>query len=166
MAENKLGRECVNIENLKKRYENLIGKYKLPAFEELAEEFDVERIDKESSFVLRDIRRSVNEKLAAYLHLFETFLNPSSGPMFVFSMMKNTGDSERKEINELYKSIAKAQIEVFKLDTIYSEEKEADFIKNSFKLWVGMKTKVYALIDKMGSNIDNNLVAGSRGYFG
>lgn len=162
MAEHKDG---VNLDKLRKDYEEVSVKYGLPSFMELAEEFDIERIERGSSFILRDVRRGVNEKLAAYLHLLETFLNPSSAPMFVFSMMKNIGEAEKKEINTIYQALSKYQIEVFKLDTVYSEKKEAEFIKNAFSSWIGMKNKIYSLIEKIGGEVES-VPQGSRGYFG
>ncbi|MGC9310054.1 MAG: hypothetical protein ACP5D2_05165, partial [Candidatus Nanoarchaeia archaeon] len=108
----------------KQQYSKLKEKYSLPDFQSLAEEFDIEKIgEKESSFLIRDIRKVIGEKINAYLNLFETFLNPSQSSMFVFSLLRNIKEKETKQIKEMHKKLAKMQLELMKLDTIYSEDK-------------------------------------------
>lgn len=160
-----MAEEEKQIEKLKKNYRELAKKYNLPEFEKLAEDFDIENIEKGSSFVLRDVRRAINEKLSAYLHLFEMFLNPGNSPMFIFSMLKNVGDSDKKEIKEIYKILVKSTAEVMKLDTIYNEKKEAEFISNTSKEWNELKHKILELFKRF-DNIDLNNNISSNGYFG
>jgi len=115
-------------------YERLKEKFKLPKFQEFAEDFDIEKIaEKETMFLLREIRRTMNEKLSAYLHLFETLINPSAPPMFIFSVLKKTNGDNKESIKEVYKRISRLQLKVMKLDTLYDEVKEAAFIKVAFK---------------------------------
>ena len=74
--------------DLKKAYLDLQQDHTLPEFTKLAEDFDIEKIqDKETSFLLREIRRAINEKITAYIHLFENLINPNAPPMFIFSIL-------------------------------------------------------------------------------
>ena len=156
-----------NLEKLKEAYGEKSKKYSLPTFSELAEEFDIERfVEKNTSFVLRDIRRAINEKLSAYLHLFETFMNPSSVPVFMFSMIKNMTEEDKKIIKEMYQQLAKKEMEILRLDTLYNEKNEADFIINASKDWKEMKNKIYKLIEKLEGDFSKDSISGSRGYFG
>ena len=159
--------ECRDIEDLKQEYEILRAKYNLPDFKILAEEFDVERVaEKETSFVLRNIRRAMNDKISAYLRLFETLNNPSSAPMFIFSMLKNLKEAEKDKMKEIYKKFAKLEIDVMKLDTVYDEKKEADFIKAVAGQWDVVKKEVYSLLENLGKDFDISSNSVKGGYFG
>ena len=147
-------------------YDALKENYNLPEFEILAQDFDIEKIaDKETSFLAREIRRSINEKITAYIHLFETLINPSSPPMFVFKILKNTSSEEKESIQEFYKELSKTQIKTMKLDTIYSEKAEANFIKETFKIWQEIKPKINKLFESFETNFENGDISTKRSYF-
>lgn len=156
------------IEEIKSEYEALKKKYSLPSFNELAEEFDIEKLaEKEkTSFLLRDTRRVINEKLSAYFHLFETFRNPGTAPMFVILMLKNATETDAKTIEDLYKKMAKLEIESIKLDTIYNENLEAEFIKKISVEWQKIKKQIFDLIERFDSNFDSNSKETRKGYYG
>ena len=159
--------ECLPLDELKKDYKKLQEKHSLPEFDKLAEDFDVEKAqEKETSFLLRDIRRAMNEKLSSYLHLFETFINPTSPPMFVFSLLKNADEKDKELMKKMYKEFSKVQIDMLKLDTIYNEEKEAAFIKDIFEKWQDLKKEISGLLEKLDKDFDLNNNQVKRGYFG
>ncbi len=56
--------------NIKEEYEKL--KHKLPEFNRLNEEFEISRVESEykKEFLLRDIRRKINDKLIFFFCLF------------------------------------------------------------------------------------------------
>lgn len=154
----------INIEEL---YSELAQKYGLPEFEKIAEDFDIEKIqDKESIFLIREVRRTINEKIAAYIHLFETLINPSSPPMFVFSILRSISTADKDTIKKIYKALSRTQIEVMKLDTIYKEEDEVKFIKETFIIWQELKPTIYKLIERFESSFDEDDSTKKRSYFG
>ena len=148
-------------------YDELKQKHNLPEFEKLAEDFDIEKItDKESIFLIREIRRTINEKITAYLHLFETLINPNAPPMFVFSILKNNSTNNKDDIKETYKTLSKIQIETMKLDTIYKEDAEVKFVNETFKAWQELKLKIYKLIENFETNFEETDTSKNRSYFG
>ena len=152
--------------NLEEEYNKLKQKYTLPSFKEISEDFDIEKVqDKESTFLLREIRRTINEKTSAYLHLFENLINPNSPPIFIFTLIRNISIEDKETIKQLYKELSKTQIQVMKLDTIYKEESEAKFIKEIFTIWQGVKKKTYKLIETLESNMDNDDISSTKSYF-
>lgn len=147
-------------------YEELREKHDLPEFKKLAEDFDIEKIqEKESQFLIREIRRTINEKLSAYLHLFETLINPASPPMFVFAILRGIDNEDKEKIKEVYQKLSKLQIKVMKLDTIYSESGEVNFIKTSFNEWQELKKIIYSVIEKFDQNMGLEDSSRSKGYF-
>ncbi|MFH1521877.1 MAG: hypothetical protein ABIF18_02870 [archaeon] len=152
--------------DLELAYGKLKLKHGLPEFEKLAEDFDVEKIeDKESIFLIREIRRAVNEKVTAYLHLFETLINPNAPPMFVFSILRNSSDKNKDIVKEIYKILSKIQIETMKLDTVYNEDAEVKFINETFRTWQELKLRIYKLIENFETNLEENETSQNRSYF-
>lgn len=147
-------------------YNELKEKHSLPDFQKISEDFDIEKVqDKESSFILREIRRVINEKISAYLHLFETLINPTAPPMFVFSILRNVSPEDKEIAKEVYKTLSKTQIEIMKLDTIYREESEAKFINDIFNTWQKLKPTIYKLIENFGASFKEDDTSKKRSYF-
>jgi hypothetical protein len=153
--------------DLKGEYGKIKEKYNLPEFVKLSEDFDINKVDdKESTYLVRSIRRSMNEKISAYLHLLELFINPNSPPLFILSALRGLEGPEKESIKEMYKELSRIQVEVMKMDTIYDEKKEALFIINTFNQWQKIKPKMIKIIDKIGEGIEKEEVSKERGYFG
>lgn len=152
--------------DLKLAYEELKAKHALPEFEKLSEDFDLEKnIDKESNFLVREIRRTIIERTSAYLQLFETLVNPSAPPMFIFSILKNVSVENKNVMKEIYKTLSRIQIEAMKLDIIYKEDAEVEFIGETFEEWQKLKPMIYKLIEEFETNFENDDASGKRSYF-
>jgi len=156
-----------SIKILKEEYKKIEEKFSLPPFEKFEEDFDMEKIlDKDEGILVRDIRRVILEKLAGYLHLFETLINPSSPPMFVFAFMKNLSEQDKKEIKDVYKELSRLQIETIKLDTIFDENKEAAFIKKAYSEWQDLKKRIYKLVETFEKEFEKSTETKEKSYFG
>lgn len=152
---------------LKKEYAKIQKKYNLPEFDKLNQDFSIEKaVDSETDFLIREIRKLVAEKMSGYLRFTEMLLNPANAPIFVFSIIKNLGVVEKKELSEMYKKMAKNEIKLIEIDIEFSEEKEAGFIKNSYKLWQGLKKDFLNILNTIEKNWDNKFEVGKKGYFG
>lgn len=157
----------LDLTTLKEKYEFFKQKYNLPNFEPLNEDFQIERITEiETEFILKEIRKYILDKFFNYLRFLESILTPSNAPMFVFAMTKTLGIPEREKLIEIYKKIAKLEVEVIKLDLIYSEESEAKAIREYFELWQETKKELFEIVEFMGKNWDNKIEDNGKGYFG
>lgn len=155
------------LENLKKDYEILREKYNLPGFREFNEDFQIERISEiETDFLLREIRKFISDRISNYMRFLESLLNPTNAPLFIFSLCKALTANEKKEIEDLYKGLMKIELELLEIDIKYSEENEAEFIKNTFEFWKDFKKKWYEIIKTAKDNWDNKLESTNKGYFG
>ena len=147
-------------------YLELSKKYSLPEFKGICEDFDIEKIlEKESTFLLREIRRAMNEKLAAYINLFETLINPASPPIFVFSILRGIELKDKEKMKEIYKNLARTQLEIMKLDTQYEEVGEARFIIKTFKIWQEAKPKILEIIESFRKNFEKSNESKKTSYF-
>jgi len=152
--------------DFEEHYGELKSRYDLPTFEALAQDFDIEKIaEKETGFLAREIRRAINEKITAYIHLFETLINPTTPPMFVFKILKNLSTKEKESAQEFYKVLSKTQIKVMKLDTIYSEKEEVKFINETFKIWQEIKSQIHTLFESFEKNFENGDTLRGQSYF-
>ncbi len=166
-SEQKKSKRQKDLQEIKQDYEKISQQHKLPKFDSLVEDFDLEKVlEKDNKFLIKDIRRAMGDKFSAYLHLFETLINPSSPPMFVFTFLKNLPEKEKSQIKEAYKELARFQIQSIKLDTIYSEVAEAKFVSDSFEKWQGIKKKVYALVEVFETEFEKSSQEKEKSYFG
>jgi hypothetical protein len=154
-------------EKLKENFAKIQEKHDLPSFDKLNEDFGIEKIENvDSDFLIREVRKSVSEKLSNYLRFLEILLNPSGAPMFVYTVVKAIGNDEKKKLSEVYKELIKSEIMLIELDAEFSDKKEADFIKESYEMWQKMKKEILFVIDSVKKNWENKTENGSKKYFG
>lgn len=159
----------MGLEQLKIEYLILHKKYGLPSFEKMNEDFYIEKIaENETEMLIREVRRMVGDRLANYMRFIENLLNPVNVPMFVFSIIKLIGVEEKKKLQEIYKKLIKNEIKFVERDLEFKEEKEAEFIRDSFDLWQEMKkeiSEVFEIVDKNWADSNAGGTENSKGYF-
>ncbi|MFA5248894.1 MAG: hypothetical protein WC415_06825 [Patescibacteria group bacterium] len=155
------------LEELKENYKKIQKQYNLPEFNELNIDFSIEKVaDVETDFLVREIGKMMAEKFSSYLRFVELMLNPINSPMFIFSIIKTLGENEKKKLSDFYKELTKIELSLIELDIDFSEEKEADFIKSSYKTWIEIKKDFLKIIDRIKSNWDSKSESNGKGYFG
>src|SRR3989339_1040501 len=133
---------------LKKEYLVFEKKYKFPKFHDLNAEFEIEKLQgHETEFLLREIRRTITDKIAAFLKFFELFLNPQAAPLFILSALKSISPAEKDKIEKIYKRIIALEIKAISLDISYDEKREADFIKTTYESWQSLKGELKIIDD-------------------
>lgn len=156
-----------SLEKLKKDYIKIQKKHHLPSFEKLNEDFQIEKIAEiETEILIREIRRFMAEKFSNYLRFVETILNPVNAPMFVFSVIKTINLEEKNKLTEIYKKLAKIEVRLVEVDIEFSEEKEAEFINESCRVWQEIKKDLLNLVNIIKKNWDNKFEMNDKGYFG
>ena len=155
------------LDKLKREYAVLQKKYKLQDFVKLNEDFDIERIaEKETDFVLREIRKAIADKIIAYIRFLEILMNPSNGPIFFFMIAKGLTANDKSTIDSLYKKLAKYEIEVVSLDNKYSEKAEAEFINKIFKEWQLTKDEIEDVMKMLKESWEKQGEKSDKDYFG
>src|SRR3989344_7052165 len=90
--------------NIKEEYNELTKKHKLPKFDDINEDFELEFI-KEKSFLLRQIRRRINEKVIFFCRIIESLLYPTQQHIINVTEVTNFSDDDKKEIEDIYKQL-------------------------------------------------------------
>jgi hypothetical protein len=162
-----MSKEEFNLKKLKENYKILQENYSLPSFEDLNLEFAIEKIaGNETDFLLREITKSIGEKLSNYMHFVEAVLNPVNSPLFIFSIIKTLGEEEKHKFNEVYKELAQIEVRLIELDVNFSEKEGAIFIKEAYEIWKKIKGNLIEIIKKIKSNWNNKSENNSKAYFG
>jgi len=156
-----------SLEKLKEKYLEIQEKFGLPDFDELNREFQIEKICvEETDYLIREIRKFLADKFSNYMRFVEALLNPSNSPLFVFSIVKSFRANDKKDLQEIYKKFAKIEIDLVEIDLDFSEEKEAEFIKENYKVWKSIRKSLLEIIETVKKNWDNKFEDNAKGYFG
>ena len=140
---------------LKKDYKKLQEKYKLPSFEELNEDFGIEKATEETDILIREVRKQISEKTFSYLRFVETLINPVNAPMSIFTITKSLGIEEKNKLTEIYKKLVKSEVQMVSVDIDFSEKKEAEFIKEAYKIWKEIKKDFLEVMQGVEKNWEN-----------
>jgi len=151
---------------IKEKYEKLVKKHDLPSFEEINNDFDITKIDSDSETLIRDVRKAITAKFSSILSFVEVLLNPTSGSMFYMFLVKGVNGEEKEILNNLFAKIGAMDIEAITLDIVYSEEKEAEFIKSSFEDWRRIQKDLMKVVDKLKENWQKTAIKKDRSYYG
>ncbi|MBI5149112.1 hypothetical protein HZA33_05520 [Candidatus Pacearchaeota archaeon] len=155
------------LEKLKQDYVKLKSKYRLPEFDKLNRDFEVEKVsERETDYLLRELRKVIAEKEIAVLRFLEMLLNPSNAPFFIFTVIKNLSASDKKVIEKIYSAICEFEISAVALDLIYDEKKEAEFIKNAVKKWDSMQDDLEEFSDLIYRAYKASGEKSKKDYFG
>ena len=158
--------EQTNLEKLKKSYEALKKKHKLPNFKYLNENFEIELISEETDILLKRIRKQIMEKVFWNLRTLETFINPQSAPIFIFSIIKSFSQQDKDLVGSLYKKLAEFEVEAFGLEAVYDEKAEAALIRRIVDSWKDVSTDLNKLYESMKKNYNLEFKKQSKSYFG
>jgi len=147
--------EKKRLDKLKKDYEILRKKYNLPNFDKINDDFEIEKLaEKETDFLIRNVRREILEKIANYMKFLEALLNPTNAPLLFMVLTNQITEKEKKIVNELYTKFGKYLIKSTLLDNDSNEKKEAELILEIYKEWREIKKQFKELIEVFDSSFE------------
>ncbi len=155
----------MELKELKKNYSILAKKYKLPSFENLNENFEIDKIDRETETPLRLIRKVMMEKLVNSMGFLDLLLNPVNAPRMYVSYSRSLSIEDRKVIDEIYSILGDVSLSSLELEIDSSEKKEAEIIKRICSAWESVKPKFRKIMTNMKK--PNKVIAKKdKTYFG
>lgn len=148
-------------------YKKLQLEYKLPNYNFLNENFEIETIAfEETDIILKKIRKQILEKISSGLRALEMFLNPQNAPLFIFQIIKTFSKTDKDIIDNLYTKFAEYEILAFGLENSYKEEKEAEFIKHVCDNWREIVEDFDRLFNSMRVNYKKESKKNDKSYLG
>ncbi|RMD67897.1 hypothetical protein D6817_00220 [Candidatus Pacearchaeota archaeon] len=140
----------MELKDLKKEYEKLAKKYSLPKFEELNNEFEIERFDKQTEILARVVRRIAIDKIYYFNNFIESVtLNPMNAPRFYLPYVRNLTDSDKQKISKVYSEFAKLILASIECEALNDEKRDAELVKEIYKVWMEHKQIIGEVISAM-----------------
>jgi len=162
-----MAKEVWDLEKLKKEYEIIRKKHNLLTFKEMNNDFEIEKLqERETEYLLKEVRRIVMDKAMAYLRFIEMLLNPNNCPLFFLSLLRKIGADEKKLLQNMYEKIGIFELEALELDCIYDEKREADFVKRLCKEWKSISNDMINFLSSLRKKQSQNLGKDEKGYLG
>jgi len=150
--------------DLKKQYEPLSKKHKIPDFNKLNEDFEIDKIDRETDFLLRLIRKSMMEKIINSLGFVEMLLNPVNAPRLYLGYIKSISQEDKEKIDKIYESLADLSLSSLSLELSSDENKEAELIQKIYSKWNELKPDFKKIMDDMKN--PKALTKKEKSYYG
>jgi len=154
----------MELDELKKEYAKLEGKYKLPNFKQINEEFEIDKIERESECLIRVVRKAMIEKVVNSLGFLEMLLNPMNAPRIYMSFLKSMSQEDKEIIDKLYSSLAELSLASLALEVEYSEKAEAELVKKIYSTWNSIRGDFKKLIENVRN--PKTLAKKEKSYFG
>ena len=155
----------MEVKELKKKFEELEKKYKLPSFAELDENFEIFKIDRESDALLRAVRKQMMEKIVNSVGFVEMLLNPVNVPRMYFAYMKTMVMEDKNVLEKIYSAFSELIVSSLQAEVDYNEKNEAELIKKINQIWKANKNGFVKILENV-KKPNGVLSKKERSYFG
>jgi hypothetical protein len=135
------------LEKLKAEYDKLKQKYKLPAFDELNNEFEIYDI-KTNAFIIREISRRIIRKAEDFLSLLNPILNPNPNSLHSLIETKIFEKQDLEPMFDFYKKLFQLAHKGITA-SLESEAAEAVWINEIWKTWPEIKKQIHSYSKKI-----------------
>ncbi|MBU1246248.1 MAG: hypothetical protein ABIJ20_03745 [Nanoarchaeota archaeon] len=151
--------------DIKKQYKKIENKFKLPNFDKFDKEFEISTLDTDD-FLLRNVRRRMNNKLTFFTQIFDTILFPNPNSLISMHESKSCSEEEKIEIMKFYNKLMILEREALSFDIEPDDKKEAEFINKLWKQWTEIKKETNKLVEKMKESWKDEDKKIKNHYFG
>ena len=135
------------LKGLRKQYETLRKKHKLPTFDELDLEFRISQIEADG-FLLESIREKMAERISHVRGVVEEVLQPDTNLADLYES-RVFSEEEKKRLFELYKKLMVADRRALELSILNDEQQDASFIKSFYEEWKRLKPQLAKFIRQL-----------------
>lgn len=150
---------------IKKKYLTIQKKYSLPAFDYLNQNFEIDKIDRETECLARLIRKVIMEKIVNSISFLELLMNPMNAPRMYMGYVRSLTQDDKKIIEDIYSVLGNISLASLNLEIDYSEKKEAEMINEISSVWESIKPKFRKILTDM-KKPNSTLAKKEKSYFG
>jgi len=151
-------------DDIKKRYEELKKKHKLPKFEEI-EEFQISDLE-DTKFLLSEIRAKISEKVKAYTDFLSEILNPDTNLTNMYES-RIFSDKEKKEVFDVFKRLMFWKRAALQVSIGNDKAANAEFIGNFLAEWKELKPRLAKTVEQVKNSWETESEEAEKlGYFG
>jgi len=136
--------------NIEKEYNRLARKHKLPDFNELNDQFELSGMQNiNEEFLIRYVRRRMNEKVVFFTKILEVILHPNSNSLIYMHENKFFDEQDKEKCNEILRDLMKIDRESLRLDVEVNEKGDVDYIKEVNLMFPKIRDEVLKITKKM-----------------
>ncbi len=137
--------------DLKKSYEVLAKKYKLPSYDELDYEFELLLLGTviEIPFPLRFVRRRINERIGWTCNIIQAILQPNPSSLISVQESNFFSKEDKGNIATLLKELMALERSSLSLDLNFDEKNDAEMITKLLKSWRQYKPQIIKISEKL-----------------
>ena len=151
--------------DIKKAYETVQKKYQLPSFEDLNKNFEISDIEEET-FLLREIRKKIDDKVDTARCMLEEVLQPDTTLAGIYES-RAFSDDEKGELFDLYRKLMKLHRQAFELLMKNDDVLDAAFICHVAHIWEKFKKDLSDKTQKLQKSWEKDIEDNEKvGYFG
>ena len=154
--------------DIKEEYNKL--KHSLPKFEDLDQEFELSNSNikdiKENKFLVRNIRRRINDKVIFYCRVIENLIYPNQSNFISMFELKSFTEKEKQDMSKLYRKLMLYERESLNLDINPDEKWDISYINNLWKNWREFKKDLIKISQKMKDSWNLEEKEEKDNYFG
>lgn len=149
-------------------YNKLRKKYNLPDFDKLDNEFEISNIkeDIDKKFLLRSIRRRINDRIIAFCNLLEGILSPDPSSMICLHENRFFNEDYRERISNFLTDLMRLERESLIMDIDFSDKQDAEFINSVFGRWDDIKQFMCKVANDMKQGWKKEEKGTNEHYFG
>ncbi len=152
MESDKQTQSQIAIQQFKEKYAELQKQFDLPLFDKLDDECEItdnlQRLRFAPSKPLLFVRRILVDKYFTWINYLHTFISPNQQSILLMNEYQQFADNDRKVILDILRQIMLQTRLSTRLDLSSTPQFEAQFIKESFALWLTLKEQLKPYLDK------------------
>ncbi len=135
--------------DVKGKYEGLRKKFpKLPKFEDLNKDFELDYLEKDN-LIHKTVRRRLNDKLIFFCRILEGILYPNPQSQINAYESGFFDEDEKKELAAFYRKLMILERRSLLLDVTCKVEDDVNHIMEVYSKWPGFKKEMTKVVDKM-----------------
>lgn len=148
---------------IKKQYELLRKKHKLPAFADVDREFEIGKIEGDG-FLLREIRKKIAEKVSDAGSLLEEVLHPETNLADLYES-RVFDEREKQMLFDVYKRLMVALRRTAELSIESDEKLEALFINSFSEEWKKIKPQLATFVKRLRESWEKDTDEGEKAAY-
>ncbi|MBI3334738.1 hypothetical protein HYZ97_04585 [Candidatus Pacearchaeota archaeon] len=137
--------------DVQEAYQLLAGKYKLPDYVSVNQDFELDKIERGSVCFARVIRKTMMDKVVNSLGFFDMLLNPINAPRLYHPFLKVMTSEDKQTIEKLYSIFGELSLICMGIELTYSEKAEAETIRRIYQDWNEAKSLFQKLLERVHS---------------
>jgi hypothetical protein len=137
------------LKQLTEQYPLLQTKYGLLSLSDLNRDFELDKIDVETEFLARTIRKCMMDKMVNSLNFLDMLLNPQQAPRIYLPFLQTMSVQDKQVIEQLYGAFGQISLDCLSLELRYVEEQEAKMILRIAQCWNEQKSAFLELMERI-----------------